>query len=182
MLLLEEDPAYPKISLSLLYFETCSVLCSLAFIPFPTALMEKLGRWCSFIILKKTKLFLIKPIFKSLWQFLRRRFQVHPVLILFLWTFKMHLARAEFCIFLFEVDLRFRKIDQRGLKTSRIYETLKAFFFQKYLWSANLFWRKFHWEHFSKARFWMRIAAILPLRHFSWNWRGWSSTKELGSA
>ena len=88
MLLLEEDPAYPKISLSLLYFETCSVLCSLAFIPFPTALMEKLGRWCSFIILKKTKLFLIKPIFKSLWQFLRRRFQVHPVLIVFSLNFK----------------------------------------------------------------------------------------------
>lgn len=42
----------------------------------------------------------------------------------------MHLARADFFITLFEVDLRFRKIDQRGLKTSRIYETLKAFFLQ----------------------------------------------------
>ena len=65
----------------------------------------------------------------------------------------MHLARADFFITLFEVDLRFRKIDQRGLKTSRIYETLKAFFFQKYLWSANLFWRKFHKKLFFQKAF-----------------------------
>ena len=42
----------------------------------------------------------------------------------------MHLARADFFITLFEVDLRFRKIDPHAPFTQKIPETLNAFLLQ----------------------------------------------------